>query len=110
MSELFTADHLVATVPGLTADRLLGFLEAALVVPLSQDGARFRRIDIARVQFLCELADDLGLDEPSLSVVIALVDALHATRSDLFRLATALQAEPLAVRNRIGLLLRQSPP
>lgn len=107
MTERFTAEHLVAVVPGLTPDRLLGFLEAALVVPSSQDAARFSRAEIARVQFLCELSDDLGLEEPSLSVVIALVDTLHAVRNDLYRLTLAIQAEPPAVRSRIGLVLRQ---
>ena len=110
MTERFTADHLVATVPGLTPDRLLGFLEAALVVPKFPEAARFSRADLARVQFLCELSDDLGLEEPSLAVVIALVDTLHTARNDLYRLALAIQAEPPAVRSRIGMVLRQGPP
>lgn len=109
MTERFSEDHLIAVVPGLTPDRLLGFLDAALVVPAAQDGARFSRADIARVQFLCELSDDLGLEEPSLSVVIALVDTLHIARNDLYRLALAIQAEPPAVRSRIGRVLRQGP-
>lgn len=109
MTELFTADQLVATVPGLTPDRLLGFLSAELVIPAAPQGARFSRTDIARVQFLCELADDLGLEEPSLAVVIALVDTLHAARNDLYRLALAIAAEPPAVRSRIGRGLRQGP-
>lgn len=111
MTALFTEAHLIAVVPGLTADRLLAFVSADLVVPTAYpQGARYTRSDVARVHFLCELGDDLGLEEPALAVVMALVDHLHAARHDLVNLARAIEAEPPAIRRRIGRLWQQGPP
>lgn len=112
MTDLFSDDHLFSIVPGLTPDRLLAFLDAHLVIPVvgaqGVAGLRFTRTDVARLQFLCELVDDLGLEEPSLIVVIGLVDKLHAARSDLHCLARAIEAESVDVRTRIGMVLTRS--
>jgi chaperone modulatory protein CbpM len=115
MMDLFSDDHLVTIVPGLTPDRLFLFLEARLVIPTVEPadngaGHLFTRIDVARLQFLCELADDLGLDVPTLGIVIELVDKLHAARNDLRILAQAIEAEPPDVRARIGMVLKRAVP
>lgn len=115
MTELFSDDHLITIVPGLTPDRLFAFLEARLVIPMAESATsggslRYTRIDVARLQLLCELTDDLGLDEPTLSVVITLVDRLHAARNDLRRLVRAIEAESPDVRARIGMVLVRSAP
>ena len=98
---------------GLTRTRLVAFIETEVVVPLRTDtqdakGHVFRQVDIARMHLLCELLDDLDLDETALGVVISLIDQLHATRRDLLSIARALEAEPPDVRARIGSALLES--
>lgn len=107
MNEHLTEDEVLAAIPGLTRTRLFTFIETRLVIPFRQGSENssvhsFRQVDFARLRLLCELTDDLELDEHALSVVIALIDQLHATRQDLLAIARAVQAEPPDVRARIG--------
>lgn len=109
MTGYLTEDDVVAITMGLTRDRLAGFLAARVVVPLHGDtGPLFRQIDIARLRLLCELSDDLDLDETALGIVMSLIDQLHGARFTLQSLALALADEPEAVRERIGAALNAS--
>lgn len=110
MTHHLTEDEVIAAIPGLTRTRLLTFIKTEVVIPLRLDQAGdpspvFRQVDIARLQLLCELADDLEMDEAALGVVITLIDQLHAARNDLRAIARAVQAEPPDVRARIGAAL-----
>jgi chaperone modulatory protein CbpM len=100
-----TEEEVLAAIPGLTRTRLFAFIETELVLPLRREnkGApAFRQVDFARLQLLCDLTDDLELDENALAIVITLIDQLHATRQDLLAIARAVEAEPTEVRSRIG--------
>jgi len=95
MTERFSEDEVVATVTRLTRPQLVRYVEAAFVRPeKSAQGYVFRQIDIARLELLCDLSDDLDLDETALNVVLSLIDQLHAARLDLARLAQAMQRLP----------------
>jgi chaperone modulatory protein CbpM len=107
MTDHLTEDDVIAAIPGLTRPRLVAFIETEVVIPLRREagagpGLVFRRIDLARLQLLCDLADDLELDEAALGVVVTLIDQLHAARQDLLAIARAVAAEPPDVRARIG--------
>lgn len=107
MTDHLTEDEVLAAIPGLTRTRLVAFIETDLVIPMRQEheGARdllFRQVDCARLQLLCELADDLELDEVALGIVITLIDQLHATRQELLAITRAVEAESPDVRARIG--------
>ena len=111
MTEHLTEDEVIAAVPGLTRPRLVVFIETEVVIPLRRaDGAVsvlvFRQIDVARMQVLCNLAEDLELDDSALAVVVALIDKLHAASQDLLAIARAVAAEPPDVRARIGAAIR----
>ncbi|MFN7224809.1 MAG: hypothetical protein ACK4MS_12390 [Paracoccaceae bacterium] len=113
MTTFLSEEDVLAAVPGLTRTRLVAFIEAEVIIPLRQDAANgtghaFRQIDIARMHLLCDLADDLDLDETALGIVITLIDQLHATRADLRAIARALDAEAPEVRGRIGAALLAS--
>ena len=102
LSELETLD----AIPRLTQFRLTAFIEARIVVPLRADtGPVFRRIDLARIELLCELAEEFELDEDALGVVMSLLDQLHTARRDLRAIAGAVAAESPEVRARIGAVL-----
>lgn len=103
MTEYVTQDQTVAAVPGLSQERLFGFLSADLIRPqTSASGPLFHPIDLARLALLCDLADHFDLEGDALGVVIGLVDQLHATRLRLFAMAEALEAEPQELRSRVG--------
>ena len=109
MTQYLTEDDVVALTSGLTRDRLTGFIAARVVVPVHSDtGPLFRQIDRARLRLLCELSDDLDLDETALGIVMSLIDQLHDVRFALQSLTLALADESEAVRARIGAALDAS--
>jgi chaperone modulatory protein CbpM len=102
MSEYLTEDDVVAVTAGLTRDRLSGFVAARVVLPVDGDaGPLFRGIDIARLRLVCELSDDLGLDEAAVGIVLSLIDQLHGARSALRLILAALADESDPVRARV---------
>lgn len=102
MTERYTEDEIVATVTRLTRHQLVQFIEGDLVRPERSDGGYvFRRIDIARLELLCDLSQDLDLDETALSIVISLIDQLHATRQELAAMARAIDAVPADLRSQL---------
>jgi chaperone modulatory protein CbpM len=102
MTDLFTEADVVATVTRLTRAQLYQFVESDLVRPQRDaSGYFFRRIDIARLELLCDLSQDLELDEAGLGIVISLVDQLHAVRQELATLARAIDALPKDLQARL---------
>ncbi|MGV8988463.1 MAG: hypothetical protein ACOH2H_19515 [Cypionkella sp.] len=109
MIEFFTETEVLVAVPRLTSPRLAAFVEAGIVLPLTAEtGLAFRRIDLARMELLCELVEEFDLDDDGLGLVINLVDQLHAARRDLRRLCAAIAQEDVEVRARIGVKLSAS--
>lgn len=107
MTDHLSEDEVLDAIPGLSRTRLVVFIETGVVIPVRQESEGtsahvFRRIDFARLRLLCDLAEDLELDDHALGVVVTLIDQLHATRADLLAIARALEAEPLEIRARIG--------
>lgn len=102
MTDSFTEDQVVATITRLTRHQLVGFIKAEFVKPNRQDGTyQFRRIDIARLELLCDLSEDLDLDENALAVVLSLIDQLHAARQERTALIRGLNALPDDLRAQI---------
>ena len=101
--DMFSEVQALAAIPSLTRLRLTAFVEARIVVPLhAKSGPVFRQVDLARIELLCELAEEFGLDEDGLGLVMSLLDQLHAARRDLRAIAAAVAAEDPEVRARIG--------
>ena len=106
MTDMFTEREALDAIPRLTQFRLTAFIEARIVVPLrAETGLVFRRIDLARIELLCELAEEFALDDDALGVVMSLLDQLHTARRDLQLIAAALAAESPEVRAQIGAVL-----
>ena len=107
MSEFYSEDEVVATVPGLTRARLVKFVAARIVWPVQgEQGAVYRRVDVARLELLRDLADDFELPDDALAVVMSLVDQLHSVRADLRAVCRAITQEPAEVRERLTVVLR----
>ncbi len=108
MTDLYSEDDVITTVTRLTRSQLVRFVAFDLVRPQQADGGYvFRRIDIARIELLCDLSDDLDLDESALGIVISLIDQLHAARQDLAFIAGAIDALPDDLRSRIGAAMKK---
>lgn len=106
MTDLLSEDEAIAATEGLTRARLIAFIAAEMVSPQHSDtGPFYRRIDIARLHLLCELSDDLDLDEHALGIVISLIDQLHDARFALRTLAGAFASAPDELRSHINATL-----
>lgn len=102
MTDLYTDTDLIEAIAPLNRDRLLHYVHLRIVQPLETDsGLRFREIDLRRVTLLCELSDDMELNEDALVIVMNLLDQLHGNRARLSSLMAALANEEAEVRDRI---------
>lgn len=95
MTDRFSEEDVISNVTRLTRSQLLSYVEGELVRPEKSDtGYIFRRVDIARLELLCDLSHDLDLDETALAIVVSLLDQLHAARQDLVTIARAIDSLP----------------
>ena len=102
MRARYTEEQAVLAVERLTATRLRAWVRSDCVRPTATpEGAAFTEADLARLELLCELSDDFGLDEDALGVVLSLIDQLHGVRRELRALALALAEEPPEVQERV---------
>ncbi len=103
MTDRYSEDEALAAVARLTRARLSSFVGARIVTPLhGPAGPQFRRIDLARMELLCELSDEFDLEVDALGIVISLLDQLHSVRGELRAVLEAVEAEPSETRVRIG--------
>ncbi|MFD1796248.1 hypothetical protein FQV27_01200 [Paracoccus aurantiacus] len=105
----YTADELIAVIEDLTAPRLTHYVEMRAVRPVLSDGGEsFREIDRARIQLLCHLTEDYGLDGDALSLVMQILDEMHGLRGEVQAMMTALAEEPDESRQRIAARIRHA--
>lgn len=103
MTRRYTEAELIDAIPPLTRERLLHYTRLRIVTPMQgQDAPAFREIDVTRVSLLCELTDDMDLNEDALVIVMSLLDQLHGTRARLDTVMHALSVEEHEVRHRIA--------
>lgn len=107
MNQQYSEDEAIKAVARLTRTQLHSFVALEIVSPIqTSQGLIYRKIDLVRLELLCELSEDFELEDDALGVVISLIDQLHGARGDLRSLLTAIEAEPEEVRSRIGMALR----
>jgi chaperone modulatory protein CbpM len=106
MVEIYSEEETIATVTRLTRTRLSAFVSAEAVLPAAGERGRcYTRVDIARLELLCDLSDGFSLDDDALGLVVTLVDRLHAAQADLAALAAAIAEEPAETRRRLAAAL-----
>ncbi len=109
MTDLFSEDDVIVTVTRLTRSQLIRFIDGAFVKPeRAAGGYVFRPIDIARLELLCDLSQDLALDETALGIVISLIDQLHDARQDLAAMARVMDGLPADLQGSIVAALKES--
>jgi chaperone modulatory protein CbpM len=91
---MITIQTVCAAVPGLSEARLRQFLDQDWVRPDQADGQPvFHDIDVARVRLIVELNTELEIEEPTLPLVLSLLDQLYATRRQLRLVLDALDGD-----------------
>lgn len=99
--EFFTQEELIIQVTRLSADRLSCWIDEGLVRSADDRGERFDAADIARLEFLCDLADDFDLTTEGIGIVFSLLDQVHTLRNQLLSLGKAVDSQPSEVREAI---------
>ncbi len=102
MTEYYSESETVTMISRLTGVQLASYVKAEFVSPaLSESGPVFAPADLARIELICDLAENFDLEEDALGVVLSLIDQLHGVRAELRNLARAVEAQPDEVRTRI---------
>ncbi|MFP3942530.1 MAG: chaperone modulator CbpM [Alphaproteobacteria bacterium] len=94
--------QVVRTLGTVSRSELRVWVREGWIAPASGDGGPlFDETDVARIRLVCQLRDDLELNEESVSVVLSLMDQLYGLRRELKALAQAVDRQPEDVRGRI---------
>jgi chaperone modulatory protein CbpM len=98
----------------LDAEVLEAWVEAGWLLPRRDvETRRFTEVDLARTQLIRDLKDDMGVNDEGVAVILDLVDQVHGLRRTLRIVASAVGAQPEALRRRIVADVRRaaaSPP
>ena len=99
---MFEEHEVIETVTELTLERVQVFVKQGWVRPESR-GERviYTDIDVARMRLICQLTDELSIDEEAVPMVLSLVDQVYGLRRELRNLARAVEDQPEAVRSEI---------
>ena len=91
---MITIQTVCQAVPGLDEPTLRRWLEQDWVRPGHAGGEpEFEDIDVARVRLIVELHTELEVEEPTLPLVLSLLDQLYATRQQLRAVLDGLDAQ-----------------
>jgi chaperone modulatory protein CbpM len=91
-----------AVVTRVSVERITRWTATGWVRPARAEGRWvFTERDVARVELVRHLVEELELDEEQVPPVLSLIDQLHGVRSCLGELLAALEAEPEEVRARV---------
>jgi chaperone modulatory protein CbpM len=108
MTSRYSKEKVIMTVTRLTRAQLDRYIAMQLVEPERSEGEPvFCDVDIARLELLCDLSEDLDLDETAMGIVLSLLDQLHEARRDLVQLAEVIESLPEDLRGRIDSALRR---
>lgn len=82
--------------------RLRIFINRGWISPIIQDGRPiFREVDRARAELIADLANEMGINDDGVDVVLSLVDQLYSLRCDFSNLIDALEAQPQRIRHHV---------
>lgn len=86
----------------LEMTRLDVFIDRGWISPLIVDGRPFfRDIDLARAELIADLANEMGINDEGIDVVLNLLDQLYSLRFACSKLFDALEDQPPSIRRRV---------
>jgi chaperone modulatory protein CbpM len=104
---MMTENEVVAQIEGLTAARLLICIEETWIRPARDiSGHMFDDLDVARLRLICELTEDMAVNDDAVPIILSLIDQIQGFKRQLRALEQALSLQDEAVRTDIAALLR----
>lgn len=98
----YTEHEIIARVERLTVSRLRAWIESGCIRPENKKGVyAFTEADLARINLLCELQDNLNIQEEVIPLILSLIDQIHSLRRELRDLAHAVEQQPKTVQEKI---------
>jgi len=94
-------------VSRLSAARLHLCIQEAWITPATdQAGPAFDDLDVARLQLIADLTEDMAVNDDAVPVILSLVDQLNTTRRHLRALDRAITDQDETTRQQIIARLR----
>lgn len=88
---------------------LENYIEREWVRPISQPtGWNFEEIDIARLQLVCHLTQDINVNDDSMDVVLSLLDQLYGIRIHMKKLIYAIAKQSPEIQTEIMMGVKQN--
>ncbi|GAB5467573.1 MAG: chaperone modulator CbpM [Rhodospirillales bacterium] len=95
--------EVLARIEGLTYSRLTICIEESWVSPARDEGGcLFDELDVARLQLISELIEDMAVNDEAIPIILSLVDQLHLLRRNLRGLEQAVSAQDETVKAAIA--------
>ncbi len=85
------------------------WIGAGWIIP-RQGEQPFSEVDVARVQLIRELKEDLGANDEAIAIILDLADQIHGLRGVLRNVLSAIHAQPAPLRGQIIAHIRAAPP
>ncbi|MFV0297085.1 MAG: chaperone modulator CbpM [Hyphomicrobiaceae bacterium] len=94
--------ELLTRVTRVTAVRLERWVGLGWLRPGAAGSVRvFTAVDVSRCELICDLVDDMGLEEEAVPVVLGLMDQVYGLRRQLRELTEAVEEQSTDVRQAI---------
>jgi chaperone modulatory protein CbpM len=105
---MFEEHEVIESVTELTRERVRVFVKQGWVRPEGR-GKRvvYTDIDVARMRLICQLTDELSIDEEAVPLVLSLVDQVFGLRRELRNLARSVEDQSETVRAEITATFRE---
>lgn len=104
-----TEHDVVEAMEEVSLRRLRLWVRNGWIAPAAgSDGPVFDDIDLARMRLVCQLMDELNLNEDAVATVLSLMDQVYGLRCELRRLGEAVERQPKSVRRDIVRAVRNS--
>lgn len=103
-------EELITQISGLQREDLERWILNEWIRPDHRDGRyMFHEIDVARVQLILELRDEMQVNEEAMPVVLSLLDQLYGMRRRLRELVVASgEPAPDNLRKKLAAILRST--
>ncbi len=99
---MMTFEEVLETVDALDASELTLWIEQRWIVPERRSGEyQFSEIDLARLRLICDFRYTFDVEKSTVPLLLSLLDQVYSTRRQLHRLADAVAAQPVEVRQTI---------
>jgi chaperone modulatory protein CbpM len=97
----------LARIEGLTATRLRVCIEETWVCPACNNtGHVFDDMDVARLRLICELTEDMAVNDDAVPIILSLIDQVHSFRRQIRALEQAVSAQDDDVAADVAARLR----